>query len=577
VGQRVLSVLAGKRTGVDKPINGGTNRDEPMRLRLAVHRSLQMTGLVLALLVSVAVSAQNIPVLRGGSPDARETATADASPALVTLFNRPIIVLRATVYGFSPAERARAIEARLSELTARGKPKNVTTRQMAEGTLIEFDDEMVMLITPGDVDPMSGQTVETVVQQTMQHLQNAMAAMQEQRSLRYLLRAVAKALAATLLYGAFLWADRRIKLWLWTLVGHGQKVISKTLGHAGATVLPHLQAVYQWIVRITFWILALVATDMWFTYCLNQFPYTAPWGAVLDEYLLMVLRTFGRNVVTSLPGLLVVVVILVVTRLLTKLVRTFFSNVYDRRIHVGWLDPDSAQPTGRVVTFIFWVFAMVMIYPYLPGSGSAAFRGVGVFVGLLVSLGGAGVISQVMGGFVLMYTRSLKAGEYVRIGEHEGTVESVGFMSTRLRTRKNEVINIPNAVLMGTVSANYSRLAEKQGVMVSTTVTIGYDAPWRQVHAMLLRAAEKTTGLRKPPEPFVWQRALSDFYVEYELNVCLEDPEQRFPVLSALCANIQDEFNEHGVQIMSPHFMTNPPQKVWVPKEKWHEPPESQG
>jgi small-conductance mechanosensitive channel len=172
-----------------------------------------------------------------------------------------------------------------------------------------------------------------------------------------------------------------------------------------------------------------------------------------------------------------------------------------------------------------------------------------------------------------MYTRSLKVGEYVRIGDHEGTVESIGFMSTRLRTRRNEVINIPNAVLMGTVTTNYSRLAENQGVMASTTVTIGYDVPWRQVHAMLLRAAQKTPGLKKPPEPFVWQRALSDFYVEYELNFNLEDPQQRLPVLSALCANIQDEFNEHGVQILSPHFMANPPEKVCVPKEKWHEPP----
>jgi small-conductance mechanosensitive channel len=534
-----------------------------------------MTGFVLALLVSVAVSAQNIPVLRGGSPDAREAATADAKPAIVVVFNRPIVVLRAPIYGYSPSDRVRAIEQRISELIAQGKTGDLTSRQVSEGTRIELDGNQVMLITPGDVDPLSGQTLETVVQKTMQQLQAALAAMREQRSLGYLLRASAKALAATLIYATFLWAGRRIKLWLWTLVGHGRKVIGKTLGHTGATVLPQLQVIYQWIVRITFWILAVVATDLWFTYCLSQFPYTAPWGEVMGQYLLTLLRGLVRGVITELPDLFVAVVIVVFTRVLTKLVRMFFANVHERRIHVGWLDPDSARPTGRIVTFIIWAFALVMMYPYLPGSGSAAFRGVGVFVGLLVSLGATGVIGQVMGGFVLMYTRSLRPGEYVCIGEHEGTVESVGFMSTRLQTRKNEVINIPNAVLMGTITKNYSRLAEKQGVMASTTVTIGYDAPWRQVHAMLLRAAEKTTGLRKPPEPFVWQRALSDFYVEYELNVSLEDPAQRLPVLSALCANIQDEFNEHGVQIMSPHFMTNPPQKVWVPKEQWHEPPEA--
>jgi small-conductance mechanosensitive channel len=338
-------------------------------------------------------------------------------------------------------------------------------------------------------------------------------------------------------------------------------------------VLPQLQVVYQWIVRVAFWILVLAVTDVWFTYCLRQFPYTAPWGEALGGYLIGMLRSLGEGVIESLPNVFVAAIILVVTRLLTKLVRMFFANVRERRITVSWLDPNSARPTGRIVTFIMWLFAMVMVYPYLPGSGSAAFKGVTVFFGLLVSFGGTGLISQVMGGFVLMYTRALRVGEYVCIGEQEGTVESIGFMYTRLRTVKNEIINIPNAVLMGAVTTNYSRLAETLGVMASTTVTIGYDAPWRQVHAMLIRAAERTPGVLPAPPAVVWQRALSDFYVEYELNVNLEKPEKRIAVLSALRTNIQDEFNAHGVQILSPHFMMNPPDKVWVPREKWHQPP----
>jgi small-conductance mechanosensitive channel len=527
--------------------------------------------------VPMATLAQNAPatepvVIRGGGDTG-----AKPQPDLVKVFNRPIIVLHATVYGSNPSDRVRAIEQRISDLVAQDKFKNLTVRPTAEGTLIESDGELVMLITPADIDPFSGGTLDETVQSTLRRLQLALNSMQEQYSVRYLLRASAATLVATLLYVGFIWVAGRIKVWLWTQIGRGRKVISKTLGNSGTTVLPQLQVIYQWIVRIFYWVLVLAATDYWLTFCLRQFPYTAPWGEALGNHLIGMLRTLLSGVVSSLPDLFVVVVILVVTRLLAKLVRMFFSNVRERRIHVSWLAPDSARPTGRIVQFVIWAFAVVMMYPYLPGSGSAAFKGVGVFLGLLVSLGGTGLISQVMGGFVLMYTRTLKVGEYVHIGEHEGTVESIGFMSTRLRSRKNEVINIPNALLMGIVTTNYSRLAEKKGVMASTTVTIGYDAPWRQVHAMLLRAAEKTAGLRRPPEPFVWQRSLSDFYVEYELNVNLEDPEQRLPVLSALCANIQDEFNEHGVQILSPHFMMNPPGKVWVPKEKWHEPPADSG
>jgi len=542
-------------------------------VRLDFRRGTRTLVLVLALAASLLASAQDVPVLRGGSSDVGASAAAEVSPDLLVVFNRPIIVLRGTVYNLAPAQRVRRIEQRIEELIAKGKTKELTTRPTAEGTVIELDGELVMVVSPGDVDPLSGDTLDVLVQRTTYRLQLALEAVREQHSLGYMLRALAKTLAATLIYVTFLWGGRRIRLWLWSLIGHWRKAVSKSLGHSGTSVVPQLQVFYQWIVRISYWTLMLFATHAWLTYCLREFPYTAPWGDALGGYLITLLRSLGRNVVAALPDLLVVVVIVVVTRLLTKLVRMFFANVRERRIIVPWLDPDSARPTGRIVTLVIWMFALVMMYPYLPGSGSAAFKGVGVFVGLLVSLGGTGLISQVMGGFVLMYTRTLRVGEYVRIGEHEGSVESIGFMSSRLRTRKNEVVNIPNAMLMSTETTNYSRLAEKEGVMASTTVTIGYDVPWRQVHAMLLRAAEKTPGLKKPPEPFVWQRALSDFYVEYELNVNLEDPQQRLPVLSALCANIQDEFNEHGVQILSPHFMANPPEKVWVPKEKWHEPP----
>jgi small-conductance mechanosensitive channel len=525
----------------------------------ASHWRGTMFGLVFALMVPLAAVAQS-----AGPAD---------GPSLLRVFNRPIIVLRATVFGATPAERVAAIEQRFSDLVAKGKTKELTVRQTAEGSVIDLDGELLMLVATGDTDPLTGETMESLVERTTQRLRVALDSIQEQQSVRYMLQAVAKTLVATLIYVALIWSGRRIKIWLWTLIGHWRKAVSKTLGASSKSVVPQLQVVYQWSVRILFWILVIAATDVWLTFSLNQFPYTAPWGEALGHHLILMLRTLGVGVIAEFPDLVVAVIIVVVTRLLTKLVRMFFTNVREEKIKVAWLDPDSARPTGRIVVMIMWAFALVMMYPYLPGSGSAAFKGVGVFIGLLVSLGGTGLISQVMGGFVLMYTHSIKVGEYVRVGENEGTVDSIGFLSTRLRTRKNEMINIPNALLMGATTTNYSRLAETEGVMASTTVTIGYDAPWRQVHAMLLRAAEKTPGLKKPPEPFVWQRALSDFYVEYELNVALADPEQRLPVMSALCANIQDEFNEHGVQILSPHFMANPPEKVWVPKEKWHEPP----
>jgi small-conductance mechanosensitive channel len=170
----------------------------------------------------------------------------------------------------------------------------------------------------------------------------------------------------------------------------------------------------------------------------------------------------------------------------------------------------------------------------------------------------------------VIYSRAMRTGDWVRIGEVEGRVKEIGMLSTKLSTVRREEVAIPNAVLVGTATTNYTSLAGVDGPLVTTAVTIGYDAPWRQVHALLEQAASRTPGVRKSPEPRVLQRGLSDYYVEYQLLAHLERAEDRFEVLSGLHANIQDAFNEAGVQIMSPHFVMQPSEPVIVPKEKWY-------
>lgn len=205
------------------------------------------------------------------------------------------------------------------------------------------------------------------------------------------------------------------------------------------------------------------------------------------------------------------------------------------------------------------------------------FKGVSVFLGVVLSLGSTGLVNQAMSGLVLMYARAFRPGDYVRIGEVEGVITNLALLSTKVRTTKNEEVTIPNAALVAGSTKNYSRLAGEHGVVAYTSVTIGYDAPWRQVHALLALAASRTGGIRKAPAPFVLQIALVDFYVEYQLNAWLEQAADRIPVLSALHANILDAFNEYGVQIMSPHFERQPRVPVVVPPERWHAPPSADG
>ena len=171
---------------------------------------------------------------------------------------------------------------------------------------------------------------------------------------------------------------------------------------------------------------------------------------------------------------------------------------------------------------------------------------------------------------MLLYSRTLRSGEWVRIGEHEGRVEAVGMFATRLKTGFGDEIVLPNSVVVGMTTVNYSRLGGANGILVETGVTIGYTEPWRQVEALLLLAAERTAALRREPKPVVVQRALSDFYVDYRLYAYTDDAAGRLRVLAALHGNIQDAFNEFGVQILSPHYLGDPAHPAVVPKEKWH-------
>jgi small-conductance mechanosensitive channel len=275
----------------------------------------------------------------------------------------------------------------------------------------------------------------------------------------------------------------------------------------------------------------------------------------------------------ALPNLSAVLVIILVTRFVARLAGLAFQAVEEGRIEIPGIYPETAQPSRRIVVALLWVFALVASYEYFPGSNTDAFKAVSVFVGLVVSLGSTGIMNHVMSGLMITYSRSFRPNDFVRIGEIEGTITHLGTLSTKVRTPRNEEITIPNSIVVSHATTNYSRHAGTDGVFAPTSVTIGYDTPWRQVQALLLRAAERTPGVRTAPKPVVLQTALGDFYVEYTLLVCLEEPRRRAVILTALHAQIQDAFNEFGVQIMSPNYEADPSGPKVVPPDRWYAAP----
>jgi small-conductance mechanosensitive channel len=246
-----------------------------------------------------------------------------------------------------------------------------------------------------------------------------------------------------------------------------------------------------------------------------------------------------------------------------------FDHIEQGTITFSGFYPEWAKPTYRILRFLVIAFAAVVAFPYVPGSDSPAFKGVSLFLGVLFSLGSQSTVSNILAGFTMTYRRLFKVGDRVRIDDILGDVTRIRLQVTHLKTVKNEEVIVPNSTILNSTVTNYSSLVEEKPLLLHTSLTIGYDAPWRQVHALLLMAAERTPGLLREPAPFVLQKSLDDFYVTYELNVATNTPHSMATFYSGLHQNIQDCFNEYGVQIMSPNYEADRSEPTIVPKERW--------
>jgi small-conductance mechanosensitive channel len=542
--------------------------------RLPMERVLLLITLLVFLWPVAAIPAD--PPARSGTQVAEKGSPAPAGIAQATLKiqNRPIVTLRGTLLGYTPKQRVEAAEARIKAVIERGAWEAVTTKPFSEGLLVQIGDQWMFVITPGDLDPLAGETPEEAGARAVRNLTTALGEIEESRRAETFLRGGGYTIAATLILLLVLAGIRRSRRWLKTHLADVVGPRLKLLAIGGFT--QHIEGIILFLgglVGLAAWALSLFSLYLWLDFSFMQFPYTRPWGEHLHDYMTSGIKAIALTIVDFIPGLVIVAVIFIITRFLARIGRLFFDAVESGRVSVPGLYAETAQPTRRIVTVILWLFALVMMYPYLPGSNSDAFKGVSVFVGLLLSIGSAGTVNQAVSGLMLMYSRALRVGDYVQIGETVGTVVALGMFSTRIRTPWSEIVSLPNAVIVGTTTKNYSREEETGGALLTTTVTIGYNAPWRQVHAMLIEAAHRTGGLLKDPPPRVLQRSLSDYYVEYMLGARIAEPQTRVAALDTLHRNIQDVFNEYGVQIMSPHYMGDPTEKVWVPKEKWYETP----
>ncbi|MFT7196179.1 MAG: small-conductance mechanosensitive channel [Marinoscillum sp.] len=287
----------------------------------------------------------------------------------------------------------------------------------------------------------------------------------------------------------------------------------------------------------------------------SLFPFTKGWANTLFDWVWNPAKEIFSAFWNYLPNVFSIVVIYFVTHYATKLIRFISHEVEAGRLTLSGFHKDWAAPTFNIVRFLLYAFMFIVIFPYLPGSSSPIFQGVSVFLGILFSLGSSTAIANAVAGLVITYMRPFQLGDRVKIGEVTGQVIEKSLLVTRVKTVKNEYITVPNASILTGHTINYSTAKESdEGLILHTSVTIGYDISWRKVHELLIAAAEASEGVITSKKPFVLQTSLDDNYVSYQLNAYTDLPDRMAWVYSNLHQNIQDKFNEAGVEILSPHY-----------------------
>ena len=537
------------------------------------------TGVIAILLLALlGFTGQALPAEGGagkGAPAGAAPLEADLHVAMVEVDGRELFRVRGTA-SFPAAQRAELIASRIRALAANPSfnPDDLRLVESDLGTEIIAGKERVLVATEVDAQ-LEGAPRRAVAEIYRLQIREAIESYRKSRTREAL---TASTGWAALAIAAFLVALMLV-IWLWRgMLAALERRYRERIHSVGIQSFQIVRAERIWggmrtamLTVRTFVILILAFTCAYVV--LGLFPWTQGTARRLLDYVVDPLATLGNGLIAQIPSLLFLLILFLIARYTLKLIHLFFGAVGRGEVKLENFDADWAEPTYKIVRVLVIVFALVVAYPYIPGSSSDAFKGISLFIGLVFSLGSSSIIANMLAGYTMTYRRAFRVGDRVKLGDVVGDVSDIRLQVTHLRTVKNEEVIVPNSKILGDEVVNYSTLARTQGLILYTTVGIGYETPWRQVEAMLLEAARRTAGLMTEPQPFVRQKALGDFAVTYELNVYCNDAQAMNALYTDLHRNILDVFNEYGVQIMTPAYEGDTPEPKVVPKEKWFAPP----
>ncbi|GBL09060.1 mechanosensitive ion channel family protein [Microcystis aeruginosa] len=479
----------------------------------------------------------------------------------VMLDNQELFTIRQGIGSFSAQERAKSITDRIEKIADDDalSPEDLTIKIDPEdkNPSIILGDTVIATITSKDAK-LQAVSQEVLAERALAKMKAAIVRYRQERQPDNLFKnavlTVSATLATVLIFWVIIFISSRVFPQIQRLITslvpgvvfqNFEIISSQTIGIFSLRVLQFIRT-----------LIILTILYFYLTFVLRLFPWTRKFGDGFLQYFFSALEVVSQEIAKYLPSIFIILIIVFITHYLLRAIKPFFTALARENLVIHGFYSDWANPTYNLLSLLIIALAIVIAFPYLPGFNSPAFQGVSVFLGVLFSLGSTSAIANVVGGIILIYTRSFQLGDKISIGDVIGDVIEKGLLVTRIRTPANRIITIPNSSLLNTNVINFSvsQREFKQPLILQTTVTLGYDLPWRKVHATLKEAALATKFIVSEPAPFVLQTSLDDFYVSYQLNSYTDHPNKMVYIYSELHQNIQDKCNEVGIEIMSPHY-----------------------
>jgi small-conductance mechanosensitive channel len=477
--------------------------------------------------------------------------------APVVLYEDTMFFVYSKLGPFTPSDRAKSIIKKLSTLIEENEydEEKLIVFEGEDSYDIMHDQNIILSITIKDAFWLD-KTSKEVANNYVSAIKTSIADYKERTSLFQMIKRIIMLLIvlAIFFFGIKYMNKGFTRLNIWLVIKLKPFITGvKFKDYEFLSVEREIELV-KWGLKILKWLIIAIVVYLALPSIFSIFPSTKSIASTMFGYVFNPIKGFGIALIGYIPELITIIVIVFLTRYFVRFLKFLSTEVENGNLQLPGFYPDWATPTFNLLKIIIYAFSFIIIFPYLPGSDSPVFQGVSVFLGVLFSLGSSSAIGNIIAGLVITYMRAFKIGDRVKIGDITGDVIEKTMLVTRLRTIKNEDITIPNAAIMNGSTVNYSSSSKDLGLILNTTITIGYDVPWKQVHELLINAALKTQHVQEKPQPFVLQTSLDDFYVSYQINAYTENASSAAKIYSELHSHIQDGFNDAGLEILSPHY-----------------------